>query len=733
MLCKRFGAIGLVKNLLKRFEGSARAFCKQLPLLGLFLLRAKIRYPLVTMVAINTRARTLLKERLLRAKKKKHGIYLILSGILFVVTCVLYDPQSLSTKGFPQEDAGKTLSRKQPQTQTFTSLDAKNVAKRQMGAERRSPSTEAFPAEDMRRSVVPKMFQSLPSKASHTKDTDSKKMNDNLQSLASNDINKEGAEIRETENLPEALPFDYLNEGRSTSEQASGGLHSTQPDVLQMYDTKSMLAASNTEESASPPSKKGNEENRNLEESMPPSTIEDTGISGGKAFRVQANWNRLHSPWFRPQLIKLLTPEESNYRYLYSSTRVGTSDGIGHSMGVINRDFNFAISLNLTYTHRVGMYSSLTSKDRFAVENFFGWGNGEIPRTHLQKEGCVAKNNAWPGPSQINECHICEAPLPSGALKIKHLVDIPTDLRSNCISPDDPCQPMKLKFLSAHGQSHTIFQASRRTCNPPATDGNFLVTKSLFFHKYWDRHGQLPWNPEHSQLSNNPRPIRYKQEELNVALHVRRGDFLDPETQAKRGITQDETFAKVLIDVLSVVDTVGGKFSTLPIVVHIYSEGKLTQNRVPSVHTIEMQDNQYYDSNGTTRDATWWTELILQTTTSKELPPLLSLRERIKVVMHISEDTLLSLHEMVSADIFVGSKSGLSNALVWSLSRGVVLIPHASTINVERGKKGEICCSIPFENNNGFFDHSLFNLYWTAYVRANEASLVHPSRFLNGA
>lgn len=662
------------------------------------------------MVAMSLRIRNLFKARFLRSKKTNQGIYIVFTGILFVVIFLNYDPQSLSAKDFPQEGAEERTIGKRPQP-ISSSLGARDV-RWQTGAERRSPSVEARSLADVGTRMGPKTFQSLSSEAPQTKTTKSQ----NVWS-------------RETENPPESLQFDSLNKGSSRSEP-SDGLHSTPLDSLERNDSANMPTANNVQQTPTPKKEIG--ETRNSVESLQPSTIKVTGINGGKVFRVQPDWNRLHSPWFRPHSIKLLTPEESNYRYLYSSTRVATSDGIGHSMGVINRDFNFAIALNLTYTHRVGMYSSLTAKDIFAVENFFGWGDGEIPRTHLQKEGCVAKNHEWPGPSQINECHICEQPLPNGALKIKYLVDIPTDLRSNCVYPDDPCQPMKLKFLSAHKQSHTIFQASRRTCSPPATDGNFLVTKSLFFHKYWSRHGRLPWNPVHSQSSNDPRPIRYKQEALNVALHIRRGDFLDPETQAKRTITKDETFAKVLVDALAIVDTVGGNFSTIPIVVHIYSEGKLTQNQVPSVHAIEMQENQYYDSNGTARDATWWTELILQTTPSKELPALLSLRERIKVVMHISEDTLLCLHEMVSADIFIGSKSGLSNALVWSLSRGVVLIPHASTINVEHGKKGEICCSVPFKNNNGFFDHTIFNLYWTAYARANEASLVHLDSLTNG-
>lgn len=567
--------------------------------------------------------------------------------------------------------------------------------------------------------MTPDTFQSVPSGPYQVDDFLSKD-DSASEPLHDNDTTKEptGSTGNEPDSI--SLHLDTLNSNISATEHGSESIQTSAPrDSFRRREPNNYPSTNHLSVSVSDPDK---EESSS---SMKPSTIQVAGINGGDVYRIPATWNRLHVPWFRPESTKLLTPEESNHRYLYSASRIGTSDGIGHSMGVVNRDFNFAISLNLTYTHRVGTYSSLTTDDRFAVEEFFGWGVGEIPRTDIQREGCIPQKDDWPGLEQISVCHICESPRPDGALKIKHLVDIPADLRSNCLNAQDPCQSMKSKFLSAHQESHTVFQASRQTCSPPATDGNFLVSKSLFFHKYWNKHGQRPWKPQNAQPANTTRPIRYKQEELNIAVHIRRGDFLDPETQAKRGITKDGTFAQVLVNALSVVQNVGGPFSKMPIVVHIYSEGKLTENQVTSIHLIDTQDKMYYDSNGTARDEHWWANLIAQTVPSLERSRFMSLRERLKVVLHISEDTLLCLHEMVSADIFIGSKSGLSNALVWSLSRGVVLIPHASTINVERGKKGEICCSVPFSNKNGLFDSRLFKLYWTTYVQANDASVLH--------
>lgn len=217
--------------------------------------------------------------------------------------------------------------------------------------------------------------------------------------------------------------------------------------------------------------------------------------------------------------------------------------------------------------------------------------------------------------------------------------------------------------------------------------------------------------------------------ELNVAVHVRRGDFLDPATQEKRDITPDSTFAKVIVDALAIVDAVGGTFAEMPVTIHIYSEGKVKGSTL-SIHDVHTQDSKYYDSAGQPRDAEWWRDLILETSPHPKLAAAHNLKKRLRVVLHISEDTLLSLHEMVSSDIFVGSKSGLSNALVWSLSRGIALIPHAGTIDSEMGRKGYVCCSVAFDNGTGSFIRALFKRYWKAYVMANEDSALRSTRAL---
>ena len=49
----------------------------------------------------------------------------------------------------------------------------------------------------------------------------------------------------------------------------------------------------------------------------------------------------------------------------------------------------------------------------------------------------------------------------------------------------------------------------------------------------------------------------------------------------------------------------------------------------------------------------------------------------IKVELRVAADTLQSLHEMIAADVFIGSNSGLSTHVVGSISRGAMqLLPY---------------------------------------------------------
>lgn len=451
-------------------------------------------------------------------------------------------------------------------------------------------------------------------------------------------------------------------------------------------------------------------------------------VNGGTIYRIPSSYNRLHTPWIERPRIKLLSPKESNYRYLYSPVRRGSSDGIGHSMGVVNMDLNLAFRFNITYTHRVADYSSLTKNDRFAVEHFFGWGDDEVPRALIQKEGCTFSNGSWPSAHSLYECFPCDTPRLRGALRIKQFINIPTNLSRLC-PLRSTCSEETGQFLKKHSQSHTIFQVPQPICAPPLTDGSLLHTKNFFYHKYWTRHGNLVWSP--ASFKKKLSTVRYDQSELHIAMHVRRGDILDPETRRTHDIISDITYATVLQNVLIGIRQVKSAFAKLPIVVHIYSEGKLIKNRVPSTHDMDVQDKLYYDSRGVVRNISWWENLVFLHGQLKGREAAQLVKNRLRFSLHISEDTLQSAHEMIAADVFIGSKSALSLHLVWSMSRGVVVVPRSGTSGMEISRLGLICCTVPFGKDDGDLSLSLFRRYWGAYVRANEDTIQKFSIFAN--
>jgi hypothetical protein len=83
--------------------------------------------------------------------------------------------------------------------------------------------------------------------------------------------------------------------------------------------------------------------------------------------------SRFDVPWDYVKPLRAKTPTESNNRYLYSPTAPSSTDGIGHAMAQVNAEITTALTLGITYTHRVSSFGSLTlDENSSAVEEFFG-------------------------------------------------------------------------------------------------------------------------------------------------------------------------------------------------------------------------------------------------------------------------------------------------------------------------------------------------------------------------
>lgn len=507
----------------------------------------------------------------------------------------------------------------------------------------------------------------------------------------------------------------------------------------------------------------GRQGERSVDASAVPKTIHRSSIRNGTMYEIPASWSRFFVPWFVPyQTFKLNSVSEARNRILYSPTKHMMSDGIGHSMASLNYEIRVAHGFGLAYSHRVSMYSSLSVDKPLAVEEFFGWGE-RVPaqRRQLMRQVCrsESKNDKdWAADKfeRRFECNTCASIRQGNALGIEKLVELPPQLCIKCVGgrpyrSSDLCARERSDYVKRHNDSNTLFQLPLKDCAVPVSDAQFGDTKHYFFHKYWERHAfpksLAAMMKREVQERNVTRSMKLVEHELNIAVHVRRGDFFNPEVRIKRKMFADEAYATLICRVLQVVGEVGGVFAELPVRVHIFSEGRVVSTGI-STHSVASQNNKYYDFNGAPRDARWWERLIARTARQqlkharhagadvkpqeaaslrwKDLASLVSVLQRTSVRLRISEPTLASMHEMASADVFIGSKSGLSTNAVWALARGVSLLPQGAPVNSEGMAGGRminrICCTVSFDSDTFDFDAAKLLEYWRAFSDANSNS-----------
>lgn len=524
----------------------------------------------------------------------------------------------------------------------------------------------------------------------------------------------------------------------------------------------------------------------------------------GTVYKVPETWSRLHCPWFVPTAtFKLKSVAEASNQILYSPFRHHLSDGIGHSMAIINFEIRLANRLGFAYSHRVANYSSLTETDSSAVEDFFGWGQGAaMQRKDLQQNAClpvgdpVWASQRWSGRF---DCNTCASLKDNNKYGLQTVIELPAHVAYKCVKKTetkvscdaDVADSTIEEYLGEVGiVPSTLFQIPTAICKFPVSDGQFGLTKTYFWGKYWDRH-RFP-NPKRPSLDHpTTRHLKLSESALNIAVHVRRGDFLNPEVGKVRDVISDKTYAELLCRMIQTVLDEGGPFSEVPIHVHIYSEGRLLNLKPKSVHGIEDQDRTYYDSEGTPRAESWWKELILNTAKEQlDAPPfgqtslqwpgkyaMNTAMKRLHVRLHISEPTLSSMHDMVSADrkffllspaaassytvdtpshkiqgniltdyflhrflvycacllaVFLGSKSGMSMNAVWALARGVSLLPKGSPVGTEfmyhLGHSERVCCTVAYNATEASFRDDIFRKYWKGYALANGDSTEYAIR-----
>lgn len=213
---------------------------------------------------------------------------------------------------------------------------------------------------------------------------------------------------------------------------------------------------------------------------------------------------------------------------------------------------------------------------------------------------------------------------------------------------------------------------------------------------------------------------------VNIALHVRRGDFLK---HSNRLSISDIAYARVVRRIVSIVseeeqDNSGGPV-TLQFKLHIYSQGAFNpQSFHPIVrylagkgifgsHNVNDYGTQYVSENGIETPDGYWEKLLGN-------------HSRISCDLHVSENTLEGLEQMISADILVGSVSALSVHVAAQLSRGIPFLPVSppqsvsSNMTIQWDPSGSgigIDTAGRYSPDDFYFNGEHFRSVWRQYRR----------------
>lgn len=471
---------------------------------------------------------------------------------------------------------------------------------------------------------------------------------------------------------------------------------------------------------------------------------------------VPPHLSRFDFPWYVPHRLQLPTLNSSNNRIFLSTIRERSGSGLGHRMATLNLEVTIAIKFKLTYTHRVSSYgylsnplnsSQINSLTRpfhhaGAVEQFFGWGVNEIPREAVQNIICPTQRYV-----ADNNCPICDFERTVSkdklarhsskeTLKVDRVIDIPVDLCStNHLNPSKLRDSKLSTFLSKNNIPNSVFRFPTILC-----DRNAALRieshhqKSFFFHKYWDTHGfregqsfgPSKWENETFRsyksrtttgmriqpVGGRPTLSRMYENELNVAVHARRGDFFVV-GRPMISMTVISTLIKAIDDMI--IASEDSIFSGMKLTVSIYSQGqRINSTKVVHDHDISKMEKVFRDVDEQPLTKEDVLRIILQTSEN-------NFRNGVDVKLRTSDDTLLCLHEMISADIFVGSQSGLSENIVATLSRAAfLLLPNSSVIQSERHVKFH-----PQTGNIEKDDVLKMKSLWTLFASKNRASALN--------
>lgn len=383
--------------------------------------------------------------------------------------------------------------------------------------------------------------------------------------------------------------------------------------------------------------------------------------------------NRFETPWRLPHRVSFYTLQEARHRIVYSALREAGNEGLGHHMRTIAADVGTALRLGAAYSHHKPSHGSLSRGNADAVDRLFNLGTGHMARNFIRDAVCNVDDRV-----RYNEsaCPACLSVQLGNVLGITQVITVPRELSYGWTAEDEFSKEGQHKletFLQekTNSKSHTILQMPPGDCERHLAV-LFVAPKvsAYFFHQYWDAHGGMEHMARYGRniidFENRRNAVGFNEEELTIVVHARRGDFF----KYGRPRVSTVVYGKVIRNFMKIVHKVGGPFSKMPVAVHLYSEGKLKEGLTDEYgHDMSRRTEEYEDADGAVLDGEMVRSLIYD---DKAFP------HGLRVQMKISMDTIRTIHEMVSADVFFGSESSLSSVVVQSLTRaGLVLLPTA--------------------------------------------------------
>jgi hypothetical protein len=292
--------------------------------------------------------------------------------------------------------------------------------------------------------------------------------------------------------------------------------------------------------------------------------------------------------------------------------------GIGHSMGFINRAIKVSARNKLQFAY---------SEDQLlkSHEKSWVWKLKQAARLLRGRKRYETHNIG----NDLNHMLGLKEILPSrdeimarvkrGELKIVDLPFPELPIPSN-EQIDEIAYTQVDRFIQTHTELNIVFRLN----NKNSGDYEYASTRNWFVNVY------------SKAREPHPIPLSFNPNELNIAVHIRRGDLLP-------GRQFSDLSSRMLPDAwyLEILNVVA-QSTNRKLAIHIFSEGR---------------DGQYHSESG----AIFSWKACFQDTPYK-------------VYEHIDSEFKSTFHHLLNADILIGSKSGMSH-LAGMLGKHIKIMP----------------------------------------------------------